>query len=87
MTVATLVSYLSGLWLVAPDLDGPTVLGTGLALHLCYASMCRLVAVNNGHPRNLWTALGFIGGIWSVAVLILLPRHDGTQPPATRPFP
>jgi hypothetical protein len=86
MTVATLVAYLSGLWLVAPDLDPPTLLGTGLALHMCYAAMCRLIAHNNGYGKNLWTALGFIGGIWTVAVLILLPRR-APSPPPIRPFP
>jgi hypothetical protein len=44
-------------------------------LHTCDAIMCRLFARNNGYPRNAWTALGFVGGIWAVAVLILLPRR------------
>jgi hypothetical protein len=82
-----LVAYSSGLWLVAPDLDQATLLGTGLALHICYAVMCRLIAHNNGHGENLWTALGFIAGLWPVAVLILLPRRDGAPPPPIRPFP
>lgn len=87
MTVATLVAYLSGLWLVAPGLDPPTLLGTGLALHMCYAVMCRLIAHNNRYPKNLWTVLGFVTGLWAVAVLILLPRRDGSPPPPIRPFP
>jgi hypothetical protein len=87
MTVATLVPYLSGLWLVAPEMDRPALLGTGLALHICYAVMCRLIAHNNGHAKNLWTVLGLIAGLWSVVVLILLPRTDGAPPPPIRPFP
>ena len=87
MTVATLVPYLSGLWLVAPDLDHAALLGTSLALHICYAVMCRLIAHNNGHAKNLWTALGFIAGLSTVAVLILLPRRDGAPPPPIHPFP
>ena len=87
MRVATLAAYLSGLWLVAPSLDQPTLLGTSIALHMCYAIMCRLIAHNNGHPKALWTALGLIAGLWAVAVLILLPRRDGAPPPPVRPFP
>ena len=87
MTVATLAAYSSGLWLVAPDLDAPTMLGTSLALHMCYAAMCRLIARNNGHASNLWTGIGFIGGLWSVAALLLLPRRDGAPPPPIRPLP
>jgi hypothetical protein len=49
--------------------------------------MCRLIAHNNGYPKTLWTLLGFTGGLWTVAVLILLPRRDGALPPPVRPFP
>lgn len=87
MTVATALNWLSGLGLVAPGLDEPTVIGTALALHVCYAFMCRLVAHNNGYGKNLWTAVGLIGGLWAVVVLILLPRRDGSAPPPIRPFP
>jgi hypothetical protein len=87
MTVATLLGWLSGLEFVAPGLDDATLLGTALALHICYAIMCRLVAHNNGYPKNLWTALGLTAGLWAVAVLILLPRRDGAPPPPIRPFP
>jgi hypothetical protein len=47
---------------------------------VCDAIMCRLIAHNNGHPKNLWTLLGLIAGLWAVAVLILLPRR--AEPPA-----
>jgi hypothetical protein len=77
MSLATALSYLSGLGFVAPDLPVPALLGTALAMHICYAILCRLFAYNNGYPRNLWTALGLIAGLWAVAVLILLPRRAG----------
>jgi len=79
MTLATALGYLTGLAFVAPHLDLPTLLGTALALHLCDAIMCRLFAVNNGYPKNLWTALGLIAGLWAVAVLILLPRRAAAR--------
>ena len=86
MTLTTFIAYLSGLRFVAPDLDGPAVLGTALALHVCEAIVCRLFAHNNGYPKNLWTLLGFIGGLWAVAVLILLPRRPDGQSPPPRPL-
>ena len=81
MSVATIVSYLSGLGFVAPELAPPTLFGTALALHVCDAILCRLFAHNNGYPKNLWTLLGLIAGLWAVAVLILLPRRGASAPP------
>jgi hypothetical protein len=46
-----------------------------LVVHICDSIMCRLFAHNNGYPKNLWTVLGFVFGIWAVAVLIVLPRR------------
>ena len=75
MTLTTVLSYWSGLAFVRPELDLPELVGTMLVLHTCDAIMCRLFARNNGYPRNTWTVLGLLGGIWAVAVLILLPRR------------
>ncbi len=75
MTLAAMLTYVSGLVFVAPHLDPPAQIGTSLALLACHAVMCRLFALNNGYPRNLWTVLGLTGGLWAVAVLILLPRR------------
>ncbi len=83
MTATTFLSYWTGLAFVAPELPGPTLAGTALALHICDAIMCRLFARNNGHPIAAWTVLGFIGGLWAVVVLLLLPRR-GAAPPAAR---
>lgn len=86
MTAATAISYLSGLGFVAPDLALSTLLGTALALHVCDAILCRLFAHNNGWPKNLWTLIGFVAGLWGVAVLIVLPRRHGAPDPS-RPLP
>lgn len=75
MSAATWLSYLSGLAFVAPDLPPGAIAGTTLVLHICDAVLCRLFARNNGYPRGVWTLLGFVGGIWAVTVLILLPRR------------
>jgi hypothetical protein len=75
VTLATFLSYWSGLAFVRPELGLRELVGTTLILHTCDAAMCRLFARNNGYPKNAWTALGLVGGIWAVAVLILLPRR------------
>lgn len=82
MTVATLLSYWSGLAFVAPELPLPTLLGTMFGIHICDAIMCRLFARNNGYPKTTWTVLGFIGGLWAVAILLLLPRRTAAPPAA-----
>ena len=48
-------------------------------VNTCDAVMCRLFAVNNGYPRHLWTILGFVFGVWAVALLVVLPKRE---PPA-----
>lgn len=85
MTLVTALSYLSGLGFVAPDLPPATVVGTAVALHVCDAIMCRLFAHNNGYPKTVWMVLGFIAGLWAVALLILLPRRSA-PPSASRPL-
>ena len=86
MTLAVALGYLTGLAFVAPQLELRALVGTALALHTCDAIMCRLVAHNNGYAKNVWTFLGFIAGLWAVAVLIVLPRRVAPPPPP-RPFP
>jgi hypothetical protein len=76
VTLETVLGYWTGLAFVRSQLGLRELLGTAIVLHVCDAIMCRLFARNNGYPRNLWTAIGFLGGIWAVAVLILLPRRS-----------
>jgi hypothetical protein len=80
VTLATLLGWWSGLAFVAPPLPLPTLAGTMLVLHVCDAFMCRVIARNNGRPARAWFFIGLAGGVWAVAVLLLLPSR--AAPPA-----
>ncbi len=81
MSWTVVFGYFTGLRLVAPEMDPATLLRTALVVHTCDAIMCRLIAHNNGYAKNLWTALGLLFGIWSVAVIIVLPKREPSEPP------
>jgi hypothetical protein len=70
------LGYASGLRLLDPTMSLSTLLGTMFIAHTCDAVMCRLFAAHNGYPKNLWTAIGFVFGVWAVAGLILLPKRE-----------
>jgi hypothetical protein len=72
----TLLGYLSGLGILQPDITLATLLPTMLVVNICDAIMCRLFAHNNGYPKNLWTIIGFVFGIWAVAALIVMPKRE-----------
>jgi hypothetical protein len=67
--------YFTGLRLLNPGMDAATLLRTAFVVHTCDAIMCRVFAHNNGYPKNLWTAIGFVFGVWAVAILIVLPNR------------
>jgi hypothetical protein len=68
--------YLTGLQLVAATpLDWPTLIATGVLVNICDGIVCRIVARNNGYPPRLWLGLGFVFGVWAVAVLMVAPKR------------
>jgi hypothetical protein len=67
--------YFTGLRFLDPDLVGATLLRTAFVVHTLDAVMCRLLAHNNGHAKNRWTMLGFVFGIWALAVIMVLPKR------------
>jgi hypothetical protein len=70
------LSSFYGLRWVSGDLDPWTVVRTLLVINICNAVMCRLLAYNNGYDKKWWSILGFVFGVWAVAVLIVLPKRD-----------
>ena len=72
----TLLGYLSGFAFLQSDIPLGTLVPTMLVVNTCDAIMCRLFAHNNGYPKNLWTVVGFVFGIWAVAALIVMPKRE-----------
>ncbi len=82
----SVLGVISGLSFLQSDLPLSTLLPTMFVVNTCDAVMCRLFAHNNGYPKNLWTAVGFVGGIWGVAALIVMPKRERRPAPgAPRP--
>jgi len=79
-TFTTLLGYWTGLGLVAPDLDLPTLAGTALVVNTSIAITCATIAPNSGRSSRTWLVAGFLGGIWAVGLLTLLPaRTDSAR--------
>jgi hypothetical protein len=78
----TFLGVLSGLRLLRAEIPLPTLVATMIVVNICDAVMCRLFAHNNGYPKNLWTAIGLVFGIWGVAALIAMPKREKRSEPA-----
>jgi len=72
------LGYFTGLRVLGGNLSFPTLVVTALLVHLLDSIMCRLFARNNGYPKNLWTVIGLIFGVWAVLALVLLPKREKT---------
>ena len=72
----TFLGVLSGLRLLRAEIPLPTLVATMIVVNICDAVMCRLFAHNNGYPKNLWTAIGLVFGIWGMAALIVMPKRE-----------
>jgi hypothetical protein len=75
VTWDVVLGYATGLRLVNPGIDPATLVRTIVVLHITDAILCRLFAHNNGYSKNLWTGLGFVFGLWAVALLLVLPKR------------
>ena len=75
MSWDAILSFMTGFRWIDPGLSGAPLVRTVLVVHTCDAVLCRLFAHNNGYSKNLWTTLGFIFGLYAIAVLLLLPKR------------
>lgn len=73
MTWDLILGYYTGLAWLSPHIEPGVLLRTALLVHVCDSIMCRLFAHNSGYSKNLWTVIGFVFGIWAVALLMVLP--------------
>jgi len=67
-----LFGYLSGLFIVNPDMEPTTLLPTAALVHLLDAGLCRVIAGHGGRHKTLWTLAGLLLGIWALGTLFLL---------------
>ncbi len=74
MSWTTCLSYFTGLGFLA-TFDPETLIRTTIVVNTCDSIMCRLLAHNTGRPKNFWTVLGFLLGIWALGFLLLMPRR------------
>lgn len=77
MDFYTILGYLSGLYLIKPDMEPSILLHTALLIHIFDACLCRLIAANSNRNKNLWTLAGLVLGIWALGTLFLLPGKRG----------
>ena len=79
MNLEIFLGYFTGLRVLESGLSFSALVNTALFVHFLDGIMCRLFARNNGYPRNLWTVLGFVFGIWAIATLVFLPKRRTTK--------
>ena len=82
MDFYTLLGYLSGLFLVKPDIDATTLFRTVTLVHIMDAILCRVIAAHSGRQKEIWTAAGLVFGIWALGILFFLPakkRNDASS--------
>jgi hypothetical protein len=71
-----ILGYFTGLRWLSSHIEPSVLVRTVVLIHVCDSVMCWLFAHNSGYSKKLWAVLGFLLGIWAVALLIILPpRH------------
>lgn len=73
MSWDVILGYFTGLRWLSHHIEPAVLVRTTVLVHTCDSIMCRVFAHNSGYSKKLWTVLGFIFGIWAVAVMIVLP--------------
>lgn len=80
--LAFLIGTLSGLRFIQADLEPPVILATSVAMHITYAVICHVFAVQTGRSGRAWTVAGFLGGALATVLLLVLAERD---PPLASP--
>lgn len=77
--IAWLLGVLSGLHFVAPDLPPAVVIVTTIAMHITYAVLCRIFAVQNGRNGRTWMIAGMLGGAIPTILLLVLNEIEAAR--------
>jgi hypothetical protein len=73
MNFHAILSYLSGLYFIRPDLDAATLFRTTAVVHVLDAILCGVIAGQSGRNKKIWAAAGLFLGIWALATIFVLP--------------
>ena len=79
MDLYSVLGYLSGLYLIRPDMEPSTLIRTAFLIHLLDGVLCRVIAIHSGRSRTLWTLAGLLFGIWALGPLFLLAEIDSAR--------
>ncbi len=86
--LAIIVSLTSGFALMGYHGSPPTIIATSLAIDASLAPLTAIIASRRGRSALLWTILGFLFGMWTLAYVLLARSHHGrTTTPSEPPFP
>lgn len=80
MLLESALGYLSGIYLIQPNIDPGTLIGTATVIHVLDAVLCYIIATKGGRNKTLWTLAGLVLGVWALGPLfILAERSSGNQ--------
>lgn len=90
---ATIIGYLSGVYLIEPELENGSLAATLIVIHVLDCILCSIIARHSGRKPGAWALAGLTLGVWGVLPLLLLPAkarrrrphdHGTTGPPDQR---
>jgi hypothetical protein len=82
--LALVLGILSGLRFVAPHLDAASAIVTAIAMHVTYAVICYIFAVQNRRSGLAWTVAGLLGGAAATIVLLVANERQAARDGAPR---
>lgn len=84
---ATIIGYLSGVYLIDPELEAGALAPTLIVIHVLDAILCSIVARHSGRKPGAWALAGLALGVWGVLPLLLLPAKAKRDHRTTREGP
>jgi hypothetical protein len=84
-TAASILSVTSGFALLGYRLPPATILATSIVVDLALAPLIAVIASRRGRSALGWTIAGLTLGMWALAVVLILPAANRSQPPSYPP--